>query len=749
VNAHTIVLTCCLALATVGSVEAADAAEAPASHDVTWTLAGPGGGGWIQSIAWHPHEPDTLYVGCDVGGFYYSTDAGRSYEIRNTGLRNYFVECIAPHPTERDVILLGTEGGVYRTEDRGLHWERMGQGFPPIERYRFSAPIGALCYDPANADVCYAGLGRPRWGRDGSGTILRSDDGGRSWRNVTEGQIPGDAIVSDIEVQPGNSRTILAATTAGVCRSDDAGQTWRPSSDSLPHKQTCELAFAASQPNVVYVSLRTTARGEQTWDGGVYRSGDAGRTWRAANGRGMPMQLGRPNQPSEMTSGIKEIAVDPRDADVVYAGSTAWVTDGVYKTTDGGGVWERVAYRGDHMAYGWLTEWGPTAQCMALSAADPVCVAFGTSGHVFVTDNAGGFWEQRYCRTSPDGRFAGTGLEVTCLNRVVADALRPDRLYACFMDIGLLRSEDAGSTWRRLHEGMQHDGNCFAVLVDPQAPQAIWAATGEWGRNVGLICRSDDEGTTWTPTGTPETGLPNGQNRWLLMDPRSPVGARRLLCTSNGNGLCQSRDGGRSWSSLNGDMAFRAVADPRALLMDPADPGHLIAAFGGSPENGSGVYESRDAGLTWQRVNAEPLFNNITDLAADPRDFATLYLTAREQRDNATGRQFAGGVYKSADAGRTWERLLDYHFVDCVAVHPAVPGVLYVGTTDHPYHDDYVAEGVLKSADGGRTWAKVNDGLSLLNISTLAIDPHDPARLYAGSGGNALFLGRDRTLSAP
>jgi photosystem II stability/assembly factor-like uncharacterized protein len=349
----------------------------------------------------------------------------------------------------------------------------------------------------------------------------------------------------------------------------------------------------------------------------------------------------------------------------------------------------------------------------------------------------------------PDGRFAGAGLEVTCLNRVIPDAVRPGRVYACFMDIGLLRSEDGGGSWQRLHEGMQHDGNCFTVLVDPDAPQTLWAATGEWGRNVGLICRSDDGGANWRPVGTPETGLPNGQSRWMLLDLRSPVDARRLLCTSNGNGLCQSPDGGQSWTSLNGNMDFEAVASPRGLLMDPADPDHLIAAFGGLPEDGSGIYESRDGGRAWTRINAEPLFDNITDIAADPSEFATLYVTARDQGDSASGRFFAGGVYKSTDGGHMWERMLDYHFVDCAAMHPTVPGVLYAGTTDHPYHDDYAAEGVLKSTDGGRTWAKVNDGLSLFNISSLAVDPDDPTRLYAGTGGNGIFVGQDRALGVP
>ena len=73
---------------------AAKAEQAPKGRDIVWRSVGPGGGGWIQSIAFDPRDPDVLYVGCDVGGFYFSPDGGRHYELQNRGLRDYFVEAI-------------------------------------------------------------------------------------------------------------------------------------------------------------------------------------------------------------------------------------------------------------------------------------------------------------------------------------------------------------------------------------------------------------------------------------------------------------------------------------------------------------------------------------------------------------------------------------------------------------------------------------------------------------------------------
>jgi photosystem II stability/assembly factor-like uncharacterized protein len=291
---------------------------------------------------------------------------------------------------------------------------------------------------------------------------------------------------------------------------------------------------------------------------------------------------------------------------------------------------------------------------------------------------------------------------------------------------------------------MRYEGNCFTVLVDPEAPETIWAATGEWARNHGCVCRSDDDGATWQVVGEPETGLPDGQVRALLLDPSSPVASRRLLATVRGHGLYASRDGGASWSPVNGDLPPETAREPRGLILGAQDPKHLVAAFAGPDPERAGVYGTRDAGRTWRRLHGGTPFADVQALRAGPDGLGTLYVAARERYDHAAHRLYPGGLLRSVDGGRTWRRLLDYHFVSDVAVSAARPGLIYAATHDHPFHDECVAEGVLRSTDGGRTWRRENAGLSLLNVSSLRIDPHDPAVIYAGTHGNSAFVGRDR-----
>lgn len=735
-----VVLLSVFAWALAHGADAPQAVAAPEGRDISWRLAGPSGGGWIQSLAFDPHDKNVLLAGCDVGGFFISTNAGRTFEIRNHGLHDYFLEAIAVHPQDSRIIILGTESGIHRTTDRGLTWEWIRNGFPATERYRFSAPIGAVCFDPLRSNVAWAGVGRPRSDKGGAGALYRSEDTGLSWRRVDGGQLPADAIVSAIAVQPGQSRIVLCATSAGIFRSEDDGVTWELSCDGLPHRYTEELAFAPSAPQMVYVTLRCTAKNKDPWNGGVFRSDDAGRTWRDVSGTGLPKQVGKGEKDARhFSSNPKEIAVDPRDANTVYVGHRDWVTAGVYKTTDGGAHWQNIVRKNGadaNMDYGWITMWGPAVECLALSPAAPDQLAFGTSGMIYLSDDQGASWQQRYAALAPEGRIAGNGLAVTCAWRVQFDPARQNRVYLCYMDIGLLISDDNSATCRRSVEGMKMGGNCFGVVADPQAKGTLWAATGWWDHNAGDLCRSDDDGRTWRVVGQPAAGLPNGQVLEMALDLHSPIGQRRLVVTSNGNGIFETRNGGASWKNINGDLGD-AAKKPCGLLLDPADGAHLIIAVNRE------LRETRDGGRTWQRLHEAGVLPTIQQLAGDPRDFRTLYVAGRENYDNAARRLYAGGLYRSVDGGHTWQRLLANHYVAGVAVSPADHDVLYVTTKDDPYHDDAIGVGVLKSSDGGRTWRRENSGLTLLNAKGIVVSPHDPAMLLLGTSGNGVFLGRD------
>ncbi len=712
----------------------------------SWSNIGPGGGGWIPCVAVSPHDSRVVYAGCDVGGFFKSTDAGMNWRICNTGLHDLYVEVIAPHPRDPKVIYIGTEGGVHKSTDGGESWQWQREGFPPLQRHTFSAPIGALAIDPQQPDTIYAGIGRPRWKKGGVGTIYKTTDGGAHWSiaNPNGGGMDREALVSDLVVHPRESRRVFAATNRGLYRSDDAGATWRLLSKGLPHNHTRRVGLCAKQPDVMYLTLRTEP-GKSPWQGGVYRSDDGGETW-APRLEGLAKNVGKPGAHSAMTSNVDRLVVHPTDPNIAYVGDTAWVSAFTYRTTDGGQHWQRVTFRPSprakqsNMDYGWITMWGPTVMGLAMDSREPDTLYFSTSGLIFRTADRGEHWTQRYTRPaekpagapeSPTGWWSGTGLEVTCAHEVVVHPRDPKRIYLCYADIGLVQSFDGGRTFAHTVAGMKNSGNVFTLAFDPDDPRIVFAGTGWWEHNAGDVCRSDDGGMTWRVVGKPDTGLPDGQTRHLIVDRSSPASARRIFVSVKEHGVFCSEDGGASWQPRNNGLPKK---DVRGLAQHPREPAVLLALL----DDNAGFFRSDDGGQNWRRLG---------DFAwADPRALAVctsdpqrLYVAARDRFKDR--KLHPGGIFASRDGGATWTRVLEDRFMASVAVDPRNADTVYAGGADHPYHDEALGRGLMRSRDGGRTWQSLNaPELACTKIAAITVDPHQPSRLYISTSGNGVFV---------
>jgi len=712
----------------------------------TWHNIGPGGGGWVPSIVVSPVNSKMIYAGCDVGGFYRSTDAGVTWKIYNTGLHDYYVEVIVPHPSNPNVIYIGTQGGVHKSTDGGKSWIWLRNGFPSPQMYSFSAPIGVLTIDPQHPNILYAGIGRPRWNDGGKGAIYRTEDSGAHWKLVNPGGAGMDssAIISDLAVNPHSSKRIFAATDHGLYRSNDSGCTWIHLDKGLPNTKARRIVLCSSHPETMYVSFECPP-GQQPRQGGVFRSDDGGNTWTPRNS-GLGARVGQPNEPNEMTSNIDHLAVDPKNPNVVFAGDCSWVSAGIYRSNDGGVSWKIVTDSSSpKMKYGWITMWGPSVMALAIDPRNPSNLYFSTSGHVFKTTDSGENWQAAYTRSvpkpaaapdSPRGWWKTNGMEVTCLNQVVVHPRDPKRIYACYFDIGLLQSFDGGSSFTQTVEGMVNRGNTFTLAFDPDDPNVIYAGTGEWASNHGDICKSTDGGFTWQVIGKPDTGLPDGQTRFIIVDPNSPQNARRIYVSVEGSGIYYSKDNGTTWQSCSNNLPNKGI---RGLFQDPNDPNTLLTLISGPANTGGGVYQSPDQGKSWQRISVDFHWSNATAMAVSKSNPNRIYVSSREE--SIDGKPYPGGVFASNDCGATWQQVLKDKFIQSIAVNQNNADIVYAGGNDHPYHDEALGSGVTYSNDGGKIWQNLNTPpLTNRNITTLTIDPHLPSRIYAGTAGNGVFV---------
>ncbi len=422
-----------------------------ALHGVEWRNIGPGGGGWIQSMLLSQHDAERFYVGCDVGGFYRSDDAGRSYKIHNRGFEDYFVECLAEHPVNPEILYVGAKSGVYKSVDGGRSWSWKRKGFPEISKYSYSATVSKIVIDRHNPETVYAAIGQPRSEKGGKGSIYKSEDGGESWKQIVQkGQLDEDLNIFDLSLNVSDSSRMLIATDRGVFSSEDGGATWKVSSDGLPgHLRTRRLAQSPSHPEVVYVSLKGKA-GEKPWQAGVYRSDDGGRSWKARV-NGLRQRTGKPGTSDMLCCWTDRLVVHPKNPDIAYTGGATWWDASLYKSVDGGLNWEKVFAFGENgnAKRAWITMWGPSVRCLTISRTNPDTLCFGTSGYIYRTEDGGKSWVQRYTGEREDGLISGTGLEVTCLHTVVPHPRVKDRVFFGFYDIGLLISQDGGASFER------------------------------------------------------------------------------------------------------------------------------------------------------------------------------------------------------------------------------------------------------------------------------------------------------------
>ena len=698
-----------------------------ATERMSWRSVGPGGGGWIQSILWSRHAKDRLFVGSDVGGFYVSENAGRRYDMRNRGLKNMFVETIAEHPANPEILFLGTLGGIYKTTDRGLAWHEKRTGFPPISDSTHTVPISKFAFAPHNPDIIYAAVGQPRTRKGAHGQIWRSDDCGETWRMIVRGGFDKGIDVFDFAVVAENANSLLAATNRGVFRSEDGGETWEPSNEGLPsHLRTRHLAWSPSNPKVVYVTLMQVG-GEKIWLAGVYRSDNGGRTWQARN-NGLKQVAGKSGSGNNLCTWTDCIAVDPNNPDIVWTGGATWWCTGIYKTIDGGLNW-KLASPG--RMSGWINFWGSSVTCMSLSHVDPLRLAFGTSGMAFTTENGAATWSQRYSEDRPDGAIAGTGLEVTCLHSVTPSIHRRGRFYLGYYDIGLLVTDDDGRTLTRPMSGVpdKYSNSCFCVSEAPDDPTVVWAGFGSWGGGgSGCVAKSTDGGQTWSPCTNAASGWVDAPIHNLAVFGSKPN--YHVLYTGS-NGLVESHDGGVTWSRT-APSSFPEASRVRALAYVS---GRLYAGVVGAKDESGAVFGCLADDRIWRRLTPASLPIGMVRAVAAEDD--RVLVTAREDWRDGTLRQ--GGVWLSTDAGATWRKVFLDKFCDSALISG---GELFVSLADHPYHDHSVGGGVIHSQDDGDTWTHLDGpGLQNWNASAIAIDPFDKKTLWVGTGGNSVFVG--------
>jgi photosystem II stability/assembly factor-like uncharacterized protein len=274
-------------------------------------------------------------------------------------------------------------------------------------------------------------------------------------------------------------------------------------------------------------------------------------------------------------------------------------------------------------------------------------------------------------------------------------------------------------------------GRIHDIQIDPANPAVLYVASASGG-----LWKSTNKGMTWTDIFEGQNDNTFGAVAIFEKDPRiiwAGTGEQNNRQSSSwGGGVYRSTDGGATWTYLGLDDT-RAIG---RVVLDPADANvAYVAAAGnlwsGNPERG--VFKTTDAGRTWNKVLYVDTFTGATDLVMDPRDAKVLYAATYQRLRKAFGYNGGGpgsAIYKTTDAGTTWKKLEngipagDKGRIG-LAIARSKPDVL-IATIEHPGQG-----GTYRTEDGGATWKRMSaTNPRPMYYSKPTIDPNNDRRVW-------------------
>ncbi|HVG21965.1 MAG TPA: glycoside hydrolase, partial [Blastocatellia bacterium] len=689
-------------------------------QNMRWRCIGPFRGGRTVGATGVPGQPNVFYVGVNNGGVWKTDDYGRTWRPIFDDQPTGSVGDLAVAPSNPNVIYVGsgeglqrpdlsTGDGVYKSTDAGKTWRNMG--------LKDAQQIGSIIVDPKDPNRLFvAALGHP-YGPNEERGVYRSTDGGQTWQRVLYKDENTGAI--QVEFDPGDSRIIYAdlwaarqapwengewkGPASGLYKSTDSGSTWRQLTKGLPTFAQglgrMGIGISRSAPNIIYATVDASPQ-----LGGIYRSDDAGESWRKVNGETRLWARG---------GDFAEIKAHPKNPEIVFVGNTS-----SYKSTDGGKTFAgfRGAPGGDDYHRIWINPDNPD---IMLLAADQGAI---------ITVNGGDSWSSWY--NQPTAQFY----------HVITDDRFPYWVYGAQQESGsaavVSRGDYGAITWRDWRTvGVEEYGY---VAPDPLNPNIIYG---------GKITRYD-WATGQSQNISPEA-VRSGKYRFLRTAPVifSPVDPRVLYLA--GNVLFKTTSGGGSWEVISPDLSREKWDVPqnvgvyRTPDMQPMPRRGVIYTVAPSLKDANTIWAgtddglihvTRDGGKNWQNVTPQDLkpWAKVSLIEASHFDDDTAYAAINTFRLD----DLRPHIYRTHDGGKTWKHITngipDGGVVNAVREDPVRKGLLYAGTE----------RAVYVSFDDGENWQPLRLNMPATSIRDLVVHNDD---IVVGTHGRSFWILDDIT----
>jgi len=495
------------------------------------------------------------------------------------------------------------------------------------------------------------------------------------------GNADASGRISSIIVDPSDAdRVYLAGAQGGVWKSTDGGVNWMPLTDHLSSLASGALAFDPTNSEIIYYGT-----GEQHYSGdsfygdGLFKSTDGGSTWSKIATK------------ATVGSYIARIIVKPGNSDTVHLASDL----GYLRSTDGGNSWSLL-----------LNPFHCNDLAISPSAPTVVFAAFWGEG-IYRSVNSGTDWV-KLTNGLPSEGFSR-------INIAIGGALYPDWLYASFVDesdgslLGMYRTRNGGDSWFErsntpnylFHHGFYD--NC--IIVDPSWPYRCYAGGG-W-----VLIKTTDGGNTWTDITIGVDGSQLHPHQHCLA-----IGPDGTLWVGNDGGAWKTTDGGGHWINLNHSLGLTPFY---TVGIHPTDSTFLL---GGSQSNGTVRYEGN---LGWPQVRA-----GDGGPVAIEWDSPNIYYTTSYYIKTLI--KFDNGAYV-ADVTGPWLGERASWCNGPLVVDPNLPNTLLVGT----YR-------VWRTTSSGSSWVCISGDLTGGGVlRAIAIAQGNSNIIYTGSSDGLVYLTTD------
>jgi hypothetical protein len=700
-------------------------------------LGEPGGGGAYVSLAISPHDPNHIVSGGDMLGTATSFDGGSTW-LATFGFLTAEMATPTFHPSDPDVVWIGSCSGPYKSTDRGIHWQSKRKGMPALSDGSYTSIIELVLFDPDQPSrlLAFGGSSR-RWNEANTfGWVWESTDEGESWRHIAT--LSPDGVSTDATkggnivwaaYRPRSGAEVHALLDGGIWMvSRDDGKTWSKHEPQGLVGAVSFITFDPTNPQTVYASTdnHLPSGASQRTPGGVFKSIDGGATF-APITQGL-RTVASPDAGNRMLASTFSNVVLARDnPSVLYVNDRAWNASIIYRSTDAGLSWHPVAGRkpiGEDFLFDDQRD-SIFAPRTATPAGVSVILCIDPNDHrrVFTFNSefilrsidAGRTWTDTTAfnpdPSKPD-EWRGTGWNGWVCNEVRFNPYAPSQLVVQMMDAGRAWiSDNDGLSWRFAQTDTHPwlGGNALAFTRDGH----IYGTTGQFGQ-VNGITRSRDGGRTWeslagTPRGLPGMGW-SGNQGWMGGIVAHPEQSNRVWAVVSGRVLYSS-DHGETWKPITPEGKFHW------LESDPSNPDRFYASAS------DGIWVT-DNGLDFRHLGGPmPVNRSKLHVDASGRVYATQW------------RQGRTGVWRYTPATKQWQRLIDEHQAFDVATDPLDPTRIVMVTTMDPFHDLAGGNGVWISHDDGVSWSRHDTGLAVLRSNCVEFDPKNGQRFIVGLSG--------------